>query len=227
MDRPYVIINSAMTVDGKIDTFKRQGVKISSQQDWERVDQLRASSEAVMVGGHTLLDEDPSLTIKLKYLREDRLDRGLPENPMKVGVVTQAFIQNESRFILDGPAQVIIFTTNQTPSNQIMKLEEMGVKVLTVGDDKVDLHKMMLKLAELGANSILVEGGGTLNAALIQDKMVDEIYVYIAPIIFGGSSSPTLADGPGMLRESAVHLELLSVDQGHDHGIVVHYKVIN
>ena len=73
MNRPYVFINVAMTADGKIDTFERKGAAISSQRDKERVDQLRAESDAVMVGGKTLLDEDPKLTVKSEELRAGRL----------------------------------------------------------------------------------------------------------------------------------------------------------
>ncbi|HET9588678.1 MAG TPA: dihydrofolate reductase family protein, partial [Anaerolineales bacterium] len=72
MDRPFVFINVAMTADGKIDTFERQGAAISSQRDRERVDRLRAESDAVMVGGRTLLGEDPKLTVKSEALRAER-----------------------------------------------------------------------------------------------------------------------------------------------------------
>ena len=75
MERPFVFINVAMTADGKIDTVARKGAPISSERDKERVDQLRAESDAVMVGGRTLLDEDPKLTVKLETLRKDRVAR--------------------------------------------------------------------------------------------------------------------------------------------------------
>ena len=78
MNRPYVFINVAMTADGKIDTFQRKGSAISSKRDKERVDKLRAEADAVMVGGRTLLDEDPKLTVKAEALREERVKRGDP-----------------------------------------------------------------------------------------------------------------------------------------------------
>ena len=88
MDRPYVFINVAMTADGRIDTFARKGAAISSQRDRERVDHLRAESDAIMVGGRTLLDEDPKLTVKSETLRAARVARGLSPNPVKVCVVS-------------------------------------------------------------------------------------------------------------------------------------------
>src|SRR6516164_1747311 len=101
-----------MTADGKIDTVARRGAGISSERDWERVDRLRAASDAVMVGGHTLLQEDPRLTVKSPLLRAERLARSLDENPAKVGVISRIVDPDEgptlhanSRFVTAGPAR--------------------------------------------------------------------------------------------------------------------------
>src|SRR5215213_169667 len=114
MNRPYVHINVAMNADGKIDTFQRRGSAISSVRDKERVDRLRAEADAVMVGGKTLLDEDPKLTVKSEGLRAERVTRGLSPNPIKVGIVTQAELEPDSAFFTAGPASTVIFTTRQT-----------------------------------------------------------------------------------------------------------------
>src|SRR5438093_4029993 len=109
-DRPFVLINAAMTADGKIDTAARRGAAISSARDLERVDRLRAENDAVMVGGHTLLREDPKLTVKSPTLRAARMERSLPENPIKVGVITKIqdpragpTIRDDSEFLNFGP----------------------------------------------------------------------------------------------------------------------------
>src|SRR5712692_8913241 len=117
--RPYITINVAMTLDGKTDTVARHGAAISSPGDLERVDRLRASSDAVMVGGRTLLGDDPRLTVKSAILRTGRRARGLDENPLKVGIVTLAELRLDSRFLTTGPARVLIFTTAQTSAEQI------------------------------------------------------------------------------------------------------------
>src|SRR5512141_1298673 len=114
MNRPFVFINVAMTADGKIDTFQRQGSAISSAWDKQRVDRLRAEADAVMVGGRTLLDEDPKLTVKSEALRAERLERGYLPNPVKVGIVTKAEIKSHSKFLYEGNAKIVIFTTHQT-----------------------------------------------------------------------------------------------------------------
>ena len=114
MNRPYTFINIAMTADGKIDTFERKGAAISSKHDKERVDQLRAGADAILVGGKTLLGELPKLTVKSEALRESRIKRGASPNPIKVGVVSNADIPIDSDFIQAGPARVVIFTTSQS-----------------------------------------------------------------------------------------------------------------
>src|SRR5688500_19234265 len=117
-DRPFVFVNAAITVDGKLDTVERQGAPISSPGDLARVDRLRAESDAIMVGGHTLLREDPKLSIKSPLLRAGRVARGLDENPMKVGSVSKIddphaggvpAILSDGRFLTLGPARVVVF----------------------------------------------------------------------------------------------------------------------
>lgn len=112
MSRPYIFINVAKTADGKIDTFKRKGAVISARHDKERVDELRASSDAILVGGNTLRDEDPKIIIKNETLCKARIKRGLSPNPIKVGIVTVADIPLEGDFITTGEARKVIFTTN-------------------------------------------------------------------------------------------------------------------
>src|SRR5215211_7580851 len=119
MNRPYVHINIAMTADGKIDTFQRKGSAISSVRDKERVDRLRAEADAVMVGGRTLLDEDPKLTVKSEELRAERVAGGRSPNPIKVGIVTVANIKPDSQFLNAGPADIVIFTTQRTSKRHL------------------------------------------------------------------------------------------------------------
>jgi 2,5-diamino-6-(ribosylamino)-4(3H)-pyrimidinone 5'-phosphate reductase len=225
MNRPYTFINIAMTADGKIDTFERKGAAISSKWDKQRVDELRASADGILVGGKTLLEESPKLTVKSEALREDRVQRGLSPNPIKVGVATVADIPLESDFIKVGPARVVIFSTNQTSLNQIEILRAHGVEVFVDDTPRVDLNKMMLTLKKIGVDHLLVEGGGTMNFELMRLGLVDELMIYVAPMIFGGANAPTLADGLGLMRSDAIALKLMNVDTHEDGGIVLRYKL--
>ena len=223
--RPYVILNVATTVDGKTDTFARRGAAISSPRDLERVDGLRASSDAIMVGGNTLLGDDPRLIVKSATRRAERLAQGLLENPIKVGVVTQANLRPDSRFLTVGPARVMIFTTVRTSAEEMAQLREAGTEVFVMGDQRVDLASMMDCLKQNGIERLLVEGGGTLNLELLKQGLVDEINVYIAPLIFGGASAPTFADGIGLPRDQAIQLQLVGVENLGDSGVLLRYLI--
>jgi len=230
--RPFVTINTAMTVDGKIDTVERQGAVISSPSDWERVDRLRAESDAVMVGGHTLLGDDPRLTVKSPSLRDERRARGMDENPIKVGIISKIddpqagpTLHEAARFITSGPARRIIFTTEQTDPAQIARLRALDVEVYIMGDHRVDLDAALRHLYQLGVRRLLVEGGSTLNAELLARRLVDEVYLYLAPLIFGGTTAPTLAGGDGLKRAEAIPLRLLDLEKIDDNAILLHYDL--
>jgi len=225
MNRPFVFINVAMTADGKIDTFARQGAAISSQHDKDRVDKLRAESDAVMVGGRTLLDEDPKLTVKSEALREERIARGLSPNPIKVGVVTKAELRSHSKFLHEGGGRVVIFTTHRTSKEELASLRSQNAEVFVHEGERVDLGNMMQTLTELGINRLMVEGGATLNFELIRLGLVDEVSAYVAPMIFGGEKAPTMVSGSGFERGDAVHLKLSHVESWDDDGVLLHYKV--
>ena len=225
MNRPYTFINVAATADGKIDTFERKGSAISSKLDKERVDQLRADADAILVGGKTLLIELPKLTVKSETLREGRVKRGMSPNPIKVGVVTNADIPIESDFIQAGPARVVIFTTSHTSISHLEILRTHDVEVFVDTAPRVDLKKMMETLSEIGVKRLMVEGGGTINFELLKLGLVDELMIYIAPMIFGGDHAPTLASGLGLARSDAIALKLTTAETHEEGGILLKYKL--
>jgi 2,5-diamino-6-(ribosylamino)-4(3H)-pyrimidinone 5'-phosphate reductase len=214
-----------MTADGKIDTVARRGARISSPQDMARVDRLRAESDAVMVGGRTLLGDDPKLTVKSADLRTERRQRGLEENPIKVGVISEADLRPDSQFLAAGPARVMLFTTQRTDPAQIARLREGGAQVFVMGERRVDLAAVLTSLKAHGVERLLVEGGGTLNEAFLRQGLVDELILYVAPLIFGGAQAPTLADGIGLELDEAIRLQLRAVERIDDGGIVVRYSL--
>ena len=239
--RPRIFVNVAMTADGKIDSAARKGASISSAADKARVDRLRASVDAILIGGRTLLNEDPKLTVKSAKLRAERLSKGWPENPAKVGIISEIPILGASRnlvqegglkpsplhhFLTSGPAQVYLFTSRCNEPDVLAAYETTGAMVHVMGQDRIDLVAVFQSLHEKGIHSVLVEGGGTLIAELFHLDLVDELTIYIAPMIFGGASAPSLADGLGFLTEQAPGLILKSVEQfDEEGGILTHYLI--
>ena len=148
-------------------------------------------------------------------------------NPIKVGVATVADISLDSEFIKAGPARVVIFTTSQTSIRQLESLRALGVEVFVEDSPRVDLNKMMLMLKKIGVDHLMVEGGGTMNFELMRLGLVDELTMYVAPMIFGGASAPTLADGLGLPRDAAIGMKLIDVEKWEDGGVFLRYKIIS
>lgn len=224
MDHPYVHINVAATADGKIDTFERRGAEISSARDKERVEQLRAEADAVMVGGRTLHDEDPKLTVKSERLRAERLARGLPPNPAKAGISSRLNLRLDSDFLNAGPAKIFLFTTAQTDEAQLAMLRSCGAEVFVHAGSRVNLNSALETLKIKGVNRLMVEGGATLNFELMQLGLVDELTIYVAPMIFGGGTAPTTAAGSGLVRRAALPLKLVKSEAWEDGGVLLHYQ---
>jgi 2,5-diamino-6-(ribosylamino)-4(3H)-pyrimidinone 5'-phosphate reductase len=224
-DRPFVFINVAASADGKIDTYRRRGATISSPRDKERVDRLRAEADAVMVGGRTLHDEDPDLTVRSGSLRQERRNRGLPENPLKVGIATRLRLKPECRFLTAGPANAMLFTTSQTTEQDLGSVRATGALVHVLGEQRVDVERALSILKQAGVQRLMVEGGATLNFEILRLGLVDEVTIFVAPRIFGGESSPTLAGGSGLEVEAAVKLDLLGSERWDDGGVLLRYRV--
>jgi len=224
MDHPYVHVNVAASADGKIDTFERRGAAISSQRDKERVDQLRADADAIMVGGHTLHDEDPKLTIKSESLRAKRLESGLSANPAKVGISSCLHLKPDSNFLNAGAAQIFLFTTSRTDEAQLAMLHSCGANVFIHEGNSVNLNLALGTLKNHGVNRLMVEGGATLNFELMRLDLVNELTMYVAPMIFGGGTAPTIAAGQGLLRSDAIPLKLVESQAWDDGGVLLRYK---
>jgi 2,5-diamino-6-(ribosylamino)-4(3H)-pyrimidinone 5'-phosphate reductase len=219
--RPYVFINSAMSADGKISTVARKQVRISGEDDLRRVDALKADVDAVMVGVGTVLADDPKLTIKSIALKRTRVDQGRTESPLRVVVDSSARTPPTAAVL---GSNALIATSRQAPRHRVEELETKA-EILVVGERKVDLAALLGRLKDRGVESLLVEGGATLNFALLRLGLVDEIYTYVGNIIIGGSAAPTLVDGEGLTNDF-VKLNLQEIRQIGD-GVLIKWRVVS
>jgi 2,5-diamino-6-(ribosylamino)-4(3H)-pyrimidinone 5'-phosphate reductase len=222
--RPYVVVNVAMSADGKLSTRERRQVRISGTQDFNRVDRLKAGSDAVMVGIGTVLADDPSLTIKEAECRRRRLDRGESEHPVRIVIDSTARIPLTAALLNKGEGSRVVVVSRRADPEKVGRLEEKAT-VIVSGDTKVDLSRALERLGEMGIQRIVVEGGGTLIAGLISAGLVDEIYTFIGNIIIGGKDAPTLADGTGFLKEAEFARLTLLEARRIENGILLHWSV--
>lgn len=211
--RPYVILNAAMTLDGKISS-KRGDSLISCDEDLDRVHQLRSDVDGVMVGIGTVLADDPVLTVR----------RVEGENPVRVVVDSKARTPPDSR-VLNASAQTIILVAEASREEDRERLSSLGAQVIVSGDEKVDLRSSLEHLAEQGIEKILLEGGATLNWAMLSQGLVDEVRIAIRPCIVGGEEAKTLAEGPGVEKiTDGVELSIIEAEQV-DRDLLLIYKV--
>ncbi len=223
MKKPFVFINCAVSADGKISTIERRQIKISNDLDKERVDKLRAGSDAILVGMNTVVRDDPKLTVKSEKLRKERIKKGLPENLIKIAVGNLNRMKFNSDFLDYGNSEKMIFTTKKSKKEKIEKIRKKS-EVYVLGESRVNLHRMMEILYNRGVRRLMVEGGGTINFELLKEGLVDELYVAVAPKIFGGKNAPTLADGDGFKAGEILNLEFLGLEKLED-VVVLRYRV--
>jgi 2,5-diamino-6-(ribosylamino)-4(3H)-pyrimidinone 5'-phosphate reductase len=218
----HVRVNAATSVDGKLSTRERTQVAISGDADFDRVDALRAESDAVMVGVGTVVADDPSLTVDDAERRAERRDRGEPANPARVVADSRIRTPVEAR-ILDGAAETYILTSEAAPADFVSQMREAGATVIVEGEQQVDLRAALDALEAEGVEQLMVEGGGTLIFSLFAADLVDELSVYVGSEIIGGRKAPTLADGEGFV-EDFPQLRLTDVERVDD-GVVLAYDV--
>ncbi|ATU07744.1 2,5-diamino-6-(ribosylamino)-4(3H)-pyrimidinone 5'-phosphate reductase [Methanohalophilus portucalensis] len=225
MPTPFTYINAAMSIDGKISTRQRCQVRISGDVDFERMDELRASSDAVMVGIGTVLADDPSLTVKSDEKRAKRLAKGLDENPVRIVVDSKARIPTDADILRKGAGKIIIAVSESAAFDRVESLRKKAMVIMT-GGDQVDLPELLSVLDEMGIKSLMVEGGAGLNWGLVKNGLVEEIYSFIGNLIIGGSNAPTLIDGDGFDEADMPTCSLISAEKMED-GVLLKWKLKN
>lgn len=211
-DRPQVVVNCAVSLDGKLAYAQGRRARLSSPDDLARVQALRASADAIVVGAGTVLADDPSLRVHWEML-------GRPPGraPTRVILDSRGRTPPTAR-ILDGslPTLVVTSDSNRTPY-------PASVQVARLPGSRVDLAGAFRAVADRAGRRILVEGGAELLASLLPSPLWDELTVYVAPVLIGGSTAPSLVAGPECADDaSAVHLEFTGSESAGE-GVVLRY----
>jgi 2,5-diamino-6-(ribosylamino)-4(3H)-pyrimidinone 5'-phosphate reductase len=218
----HVHVNAAMSVDGKLSSRERIQVKISGTDDFDRVDALRANSDAVMVGVGTVLADDPSLTVDSDTRRQTRVGAGDPPQPARVVVDSQIRTPPDAT-VLDDRAATYLLVSERAPAERISRMESLGATVIQAGTERVALDAGLQQLEAHDVDHLLVEGGGELIFSLFEARLVDELSVFVGSILIGGQGAPTLADGEGFAGEYP-QLQLDAVERVDD-GVLLTYDV--
>jgi diaminohydroxyphosphoribosylaminopyrimidine deaminase/5-amino-6-(5-phosphoribosylamino)uracil reductase len=189
---PFVALKAAMSLDGKIATARGESKWITGERARAAAHRLRAQHDAVMVGVGTVLADDPQLTV--------RAARG--RTPLRVVVDSRARTPPRARLLTADERPPVVAVTRAAPEARVRRLGRAGALVWKVGAraGKVDLKRLMSRLGAEGVLSVLVEGGGTLAAAVLAAGLVDRVYFFVAPRLIGGASALTPVEGAGVSR---------------------------
>lgn len=215
----HVHVNAAVSADGKLSSRRREQVQISGEADFARMERIRAVSDAVMVGVGTVLADDPSL---LRHDEHHRREHGKTGGPARVVADSRARTPPDAD-VLDGSATTHVLVSEAAPDDRLAVLADRGAVVHVVGEERVSLPDALDALADEGVERLMVEGGGELLFSFFEEKLVDELTLYVGSLVIGGRDAPTLVDGEGF-TESFPALELRDVEQLDD-GVVLSYDV--
>ncbi len=207
---PFCIVKAASSLDGKIATKTGQSKWITSLAARKKGYSIRKEVDAIMVGIHTVLKDNPELVTHEKG--------GF--DPFKIIVDSAARTPLSSKLIQKHASRTIIATTSKASHSKIYALEKAGVYVLVLPERKgrVDLRVLFKKIGKMGISSLLVEGGGELTASILEEKLVDRLFLFYAPILIGGRNAPTFFGGNGIKDlKKVISLKDLKIDiQGEE-----------
>jgi diaminohydroxyphosphoribosylaminopyrimidine deaminase/5-amino-6-(5-phosphoribosylamino)uracil reductase len=204
--KPFVVLKTAMSLDGKIATHTGKSQWITGEAARRRVHEYRDIYDGIMVGIGTVLADNPSLTA--------RLPDGQGKNPVRIVVDSKARTPLDANLVTDGAALTIIAVTAKAPQERVQALKDKGVAIMVAGDgEQVDMDLLMRKLGEMEICSVFVEGGGQVNFSLLRAGLVDKVHAFIAPKLIGGREALTPVEGEGFAElTEAVELERTTVE---------------
>ncbi len=219
---PWVAMKTAMTLDGKIATRTGDSKWITGAEARAYVHELRHRFMAILVGIGTAVADDPLLNCRIE-------GRGVRQ-PIRVVVDSNARLSLDSQLVKTaGEYRTIVAHTRFAPEERVKALRETGVEMLLCKEKEglVDVRNLLELLGQSGIDSILLEGGGSLNYTFLSEGLADELYAFIAPKIVGGMNAKTPVEGAGMEKMAdAINLELENVlNIGHD--VLLKLKVKN
>lgn len=208
-DRPYVLSSVATSVDGHIDDTSPERLLLSNAEDFDRVDQVRAESDAVLIGGNTLRRDNPRLLVNSDARRAARVTAGKPEHPLKVTVSASGDLDRDLRFWHFGGDKVVYTTDEAAP-----KLRETlaGLADVVSTGPTLDFGALLDDLGTRGVCRLMVEGGGQIHTQFLAQDLVDEIHLAIAPLLVGQADAPTFTNAAPYPGGTTSRMQLLGAE---------------
>jgi riboflavin-specific deaminase-like protein len=186
-DRPYTLLSCSVSIDGYIGSAASR-LLLSNDADFDRVDAVRASCDAILVGAATVRLDNPRLVVRSQARREERTARGLAPSPMKVTVTRRAELDARADFFTTGDAEKLVYCASPRVVDARARLGPVATVV--DGGRIVQMRKLSADLADRGVERLMVEGGGKVHTQFLTDDLADELQLVVAPIFVGDSQAP-------------------------------------
>lgn len=192
-ERPYVLLSCGISIDGCLDDVSAQRLILSNEADFDRVDEARASCDAILVGAGTVRRDNPRLLVRSAARRNARVARGLPPSPVKVTLTVRGVLDPGARFFTTGPTEKIVYCARPSLAGARARLGSVAT-VVDAGDP-VDLRGLLSDLRRRGVERLMVEGGETIHTQFLAAGLVDELHLVVAPFFVGEARAPRFIGG--------------------------------
>ncbi|WP_433290604.1 RibD family protein [Actinoplanes sp. CA-030573] len=187
-ERPYTLLSCGMSIDGYLDDAAQDRLLLSNDADFDRVDEVRAGCDAILVGAATIRQDDPRLLVRSPERRALRVARGQRPHPLKVTVTGSCDIDPGARFFALGDVEKLVYCATASVEDARKRLGDVATVI--DGGDPVDLGRVTSDLASRGVRRLMVEGGGTMHTQFLTSGLVDELQLVVAPFFVGDSRAP-------------------------------------
>jgi len=186
-DRPYTLLSCSVSIDGYI-AGSDSRLLLSNEADFDRVDAVRASCDAILVGAATVRIDNPRLLVRSEARRNERAARGLAESPMKVTVTRRAELDARADFFTAGDGERLVYCASPGLADARKRLGPVATVV--DGGATVEMRTLSNDLAARGVERLMVEGGGQVHTQFLTEDLVDELQLAVAPVFVGDSEAP-------------------------------------
>jgi len=186
-DRPYTLLSCCVSIDGYIGNAASR-LLLSNEADFDRVDAVRASCDAILVGAETVRVDNPRLLVRSQTRRDERAARGLPASPTKVTVTRRAELDARAHFFRAGDTEKLVYCASPRVEDARVRLGPVATVV--DGGDDVEMSSLSTDLADRGVERLMVEGGAMVHTQFLTENIVDELQLTVAPVFVGDSEAP-------------------------------------
>ncbi|HTP18592.1 MAG TPA: dihydrofolate reductase family protein [Solirubrobacteraceae bacterium] len=184
-DRPYILLSCGMSIDGYLGSAAPRRLELSNRADFDRVDAVRASCDAILVGANTVRTDNPRLLVRSKDRREARTAQGLPPSPIKVTMTEQVELDPCADFFTTGTTEKLVYCA--TPRVVDARSRLGTVATVVDGGERVEMGAISDDLGARGVRRLMVEGGGKVHTQFLTENLADELQLVVAPFFVGDS----------------------------------------